>query len=441
MDSRNLRLALAPFAALFLLVASLVPAKAMDIKEVRSPGGVTAWLVEDYTVPIITIRFAFKGGSTQDPAGKEGIANLLTGLFDEGAGDLDSDAFQLRLDDVGLEMSFSAGRDAIYGSARMLASARAEALPLLELALTKPRFDAAPIERIRSQVLSGIEARARDPETAAQVAWSQALYGNHPYARRDEGTPESLASIKAADLKVFHGRMFGQDNLVVGVVGAIDAAELGQVLDRLFGNLPGKADLVPVAQAETKLGQEIRIEYDLPQTRIQLAYPGLKRNDPAFFAAYLMNHVLGGGTFSSRLFREVREVRGLAYSVGSSLVNNEYSEGLVIATATRSDRAAESLGIIRAEVARMAKDGPTPEELADAKKYIVGAYAIANLTSSSAIANTLVGIQMDNLGIDYIDRRAALIDGVTLEQARDAARRLLTADPAVMILGPAANGG
>lgn len=441
MNARNLRFAFAPVAALLLLVASLLPARAMDIEEVRSPGGVTAWLVEDYTVPIVTIRFAFKGGSTQDPVGKEGIANLLTGLFDEGAGDMDSEAFQLRLDDVGLEMSFSAGRDAIYGSARMLASARAEALPLLELALTRPRFDAAPIDRIRSQVLSGIEARARDPETAAQLAWSRALYGDHPYARRDEGTPESLASITAADLKAFHGRMLARDNLVVGVVGAIDAAELGQVLDRLFGSLPEKADLIPVAQAEPKLGQEIRIDYDLPQTRIQLAYPGLKRNDPAFFAAYLMNHVLGGGTFSSRLFREVREVRGLAYSVGSSLVNNEYSEGLVIATATRSDRAAESLAIIRAEAARMAKDGPTPEELADAKKYIVGAYAIANLTSSSAIANTLVGIQMDNLGIDYIDRRAALIEGVTLDQARDAARRLLTADPAVMILGPAANGG
>jgi zinc protease len=426
----------------FLTLPAVMAARAaVAIKEVRSPGGITAWLVEDYTVPIVAIRFAFPGGSTQDPAGKEGLANLMSGLFDEGAGDLDSDAFQLKLDDAGAEMRFSAGRDNFYGSMRVLADQRAEAFGLLKLAVTKPRFDQAPVDRIRSQIVAGIVAGARDPENAAQVAWSQAIYGDHPYARRNEGTEATLDTITAGDLRAQHARLFARSKLRIGVVGAIDAAMLAAELDRVFGDLPAEPQLSPVAKAAPKLAQEIGVPYDLPQTSLRLAYPGIDRKDPQFFAAYLMNEVLGGGTFSSRLFEEVRERRGLAYSVGSSLINNEYSEGLVISTATRSDRAAETLEIIRREVARMAADGPTEAELEAAKKYVVGAYAINNLNSSSAIAATLVELQLDELGIDYIDRRAALINGVTLDQAHAAAKRLLSAEPAIMVVGPSAPGG
>lgn len=426
----------------FLTLPAVMAARAaVAIKEVRSPGGITAWLVEDYTVPIVAIRFAFPGGSTQDPAGKEGLANLMSGLFDEGAGDLDSDAFQLKLDDAGAEMRFSAGRDNFYGSMRALADQRAEAFGLLKLAVTKPRFDQAPVDRIRSQIVAGIVAGARDPENAAQVAWSQAIYGDHPYARRNEGTEATLDTITAGDLRAQHARLFARSKLRIGVVGAIDAATLAAELDRVFGDLPAEPQLSPVAKAAPKLAQEIGVPYDLPQTSLRLAYPGIDRKDPQFFAAYLMNEVLGGGTFSSRLFEEVREKRGLAYSVGSSLINNEYSEGLVISTATRSDRAAETLEIIRREVARMAADGPTEAELEAAKKYVVGAYAINNLNSSSAIAATLVELQLDELGIDYIDRRAALINGVTLDQAHAAAKRLLSAEPAIMVVGPSAPGG
>ena len=190
---RRIRLAPVVAAALlavvFLTLPALMPARAaVTIQEVKSDSGITAWLVEDYSVPIIAVRFAFRGGDTQDPAGKEGLVNLMTGLFDEGAGDLDSDAFQNRLDDAGAEMRFSGGRDAIYGSMRMLADQKDEALELLRMAIEQPRFDQAPIDRIRGQIVAGIIAAARDPGTAAQLAWSKALYGDHPYSRQDEGT-------------------------------------------------------------------------------------------------------------------------------------------------------------------------------------------------------------------------------------------------------------
>lgn len=427
-------------AVLLVLVAALaaVPARAdVDIQRVTSPGGVEAWLVEDYSVPIVAIRFAFKGGSTQDPAGKEGLANLMTGLFDEGAGDLDSDAFQLRLDDAGAEIGFSAGPDRVSGAMRMLAESQDEAFALLRMAIVEPRFDTVPLDRIRGQIVSGIQARALDPAAKSDIAWAEALYDGHPYARREEGTVETLAAITPDDLRAFHARIFARSNLVVSVVGAIDAETLGSRLDELFAGLPAEPSLVPIERADVKLDQQIRVDYDLPQTTLQLAFPGIQRNDPQFFAAYLMNHILGGGTFSSRLFTEVRERRGLAYGIGSSLANREYASALVIGTATRSDRAAETLALIRAEVQRMADEGPTAEELALAKKYVTGAYAINNLDSSSAIARTLIDLQVDKLGIDYIDRRVDLIDAVTLDDVKEAAKRLLTAEPAVMIVGPA----
>ena len=452
MTRRPERLAAAPRAAIVLAVAVLalvlaaftarVPAHAsVEIQEVRSPSGVTAWLVEDHTLPLVTIRFAFKGGSTQDPVGKEGLANLMAGLFDEGAGDLDADAYQERLDEVGAEMRFTATRDTVFGSMRTLADTREDAFGLLALAIGRPRFDQAPIDRIRSQIVAGIEAEARDPSTRAEVAWSEAVYGDHPYARRDNGLPETLATITQSDIKAFHGRTFARDNLVVAIVGSIDAETANRELDRLFGSLPEKADMIPVSRVEPKLDQQIRVDFPLPQTRLRLAYPGVKRSDPDFMATYLMNHILGGGTFTSRLFRSVREQRGLAYGINSSLVNRDYVSELLIGTSTRSDRAAETLSVIKEEIRRMATEGPSEQELIDAKRFVIGAYAINNLDSSTAIAGTLVGIQQENLGIDYIARRQAEIEAVTLEAVKAAAARLLVFEPAVMVLGPAGPGG
>ncbi|MBL8582002.1 MAG: insulinase family protein [Rhizobiaceae bacterium] len=408
----------------------------MAIQEVKSDSGVTAWLVEDYTLPLITINFAFGGGSTQDPAGKEGLATLMSGLFDEGAGDLDSDTFQSRLDDAGAEMRFSAGQDTISGSMRMLANERREAFDLLALAVNKPRFDAEPVARIKAQLVSSVASRSRDPDQVAQVRWSEAVFPDHPYARQDDGTELSLNGITPDDLRAAHQAMFARSNLKVSVVGAIDAETLKQELNHLFGALPQDANLKSVAKVEPRLAQQIEVGYDLPQTSIRLAYPGIPRDDPQSIAAYLMNYILGGGDFSSRLYNEVREKRGLAYGINSGMMNQKYADALVIGTATRSDRASETLGIIRDVVRQLAEQGPTQQELADAKKYVLGAYAINNLDSSSAIASTLLQMQIFDMGIDYMQRRVKMIDDVTLDDVKSVAKRLLSAEPAVMIVGP-----
>jgi zinc protease len=439
------RLALAlttlALAITFLVFPALAPANAeVKIQEVTSKDGITAWLVEDYTVPIITVNFAFRGGSVQDPAGKEGLSNLMAGLFDEGAGDLDADAFQERLDDVGAEMSFNARRDAVYGSMRMLAEERDAAFDLLRLAVTAPRFDDEPVGRIRAQIVTGIQRDMRDPNALGQDVFSRALYGDHPYARRSDGTIESLGAISADDLRTLHARTFARSGLNIAVVGAIDAETLKTELDRVFGQLPADQTLEPVAKAKISLDQRVNYPYDLPQASLQLVYPGVERDDPTFFAAFLMNHVLGGGTFSSRLFDEVREKRGLAYGVGSSLHTSDYADMLAIGTSTRADRAQETLDLIREVVKGVAESGVTADELARAKTYLIGAYPINNLDSSTAVARTLLELQKDGRGIDYIERRAALIEAVTLDRVKAAAAKLLTVEPAILVIGPEAEG-
>lgn len=413
-------------------------AEAVEIQEVTSPGGIHALLVEDYTNPLIAMRFAFKGaGSTQDAPGKEGTANLLSGLLDEGAGDITSQAFQAKLDELGVALSYDAGYDNFSGNFRTIVENEDEAFKLLKLSLNEPRFDEEPVARIRGQIAANIRANEQDPGTLASRAFRRTVFPNHPYARPSDGTQESLAAVTADDLKNFRSTHFGRDNLVVGVVGAISPETLKRRLDETFGPLREKAELTPVPDITPVAGKTEAVTLDVPQTQIQFALPGVKRKDPDFFAAYLVNHVLGGGTFSSRLYQEIREKRGLAYGVGTGLSSFDHAAMLAGSTATRADKANESIAIIRAELKRMAENGPTAEELAKAKAFVKGSYAVQNLSSSLAIASTLVGIQLEDLGVDYIDKRQGLIDAVTLDDTKRVAKELLSADPTIVTVGPA----
>lgn len=428
--------ALALTAGLFLSAAAA--ADAVEIKEVTSPGGIKALLVEDYTNPLIAVTFAFEGaGTTADAPGKEGTGNLMSGLLDEGAGDIPSQAFQERLDELGVSLSYDANYDAFTGSFRTLVENEAAAFDLLRLSINQPRFDEEPVARIRGQIATGIIASENDPGELASKAFRRTVFPGHPYSRPITGTVESLNAVTRDDLEAFRRKGFARDNLVVGVVGAIDAAALGKQLDAVFGGLPAKAELPVVPETRPVTGKSEAVTLDVPQTTIQFALPGVKRDDKDFFAAYLMNHILGGGSFSSRLYQEVREKRGLAYGASSYLASYDRSAVLGASTATRADKARESIDIIRKEMKRLAEEGPTAEELTKAKAYVKGAYAIQNLDSSLSIASTLVGIQLDDLGIDYIDRRQGLIDAVTMDDVRRMAKTLLSVDPTVITVGPA----
>lgn len=428
--------AMALAASLSLALALPTPTHAAaKIQHLISPGGIEAWFVQDATVPLIAMEYAFAGGAAQDPADKPGVGNMVASLIDEGSGDLDSKAFHERLDRRAIELSFSVTRDYFRGSLRMLKDNRDEAFDLLHLALTSSHLDATDVERIRSQIMSGLHRDTTNPNALSSKKFLEVEFPGHAYSRPGNGTLESVPTIAVADMRDYIGRVIAKDTLKIAVVGDVDPATLGQLLDRTFGSLPAKAKLTQVADvAAVKPPQRAFVPLDVPQTTITFGGPGIMRHDPKFMAAYIDNHIMGGGGLSSRLYREVREKRGLAYSVFESLLWMNHSALVVGNTGTRADRAGDSIDAIEREARRFAEEGPTQQELDEAKSYLKGSQML-QLDTSSKLASALLQYQLDKLPIDYLDRRAGIIDAVTLDDAKQMAKRLWGQGLVTVIVG------
>ncbi|MGI9374076.1 MAG: M16 family metallopeptidase [Hyphomicrobiales bacterium] len=400
-------------------------ARAVDIQQVKSPGGIEAWLVEDRSIPLITVRFAFEGGTAGDPKDLEGVAHYLSGMLDEGAGDLPSKDFQKRVKDLAMRLSFEAGRDRFYGTFQTLSKNRDEAFGLLALALNEPRFDDEPLERVRKQIILGLKSDEQNPNSIAARSWMKIAFGAHPYARATEGTIDSVQKISADDLQALTKRLFTQEGVRIAVVGDIDAKTLGTLLDKTFGTMSKERlmPVVPEAQVNDAATVEV-IERDIPQSVIQFGHAGIGRKDEDFIAAYILNYILGGGGFGSRLTEEIREKRGLTYSVYSYLSPFDRGSVLIGGAATQNKRAEETVSLIRKELERMATEGPTDKELREAKTYLTGSYPL-RFDTSKKIASQLLAIQIDDLGLDYIDTRNDKVRAVTLDDVKSMAKRLL----------------
>jgi zinc protease len=409
-----------------MLLAQAAPAfAAAKIQRVVSASGVEAWLIEDHTNPIISVRFAFRGGSALDPDGKEGLANMTAALLDEGAGDLDSKAFNAQLEDLSIGLDFQDGVDTFGGNLKTLVENKDTAFRLLRLALTEPRFDAEPVARIRSQILVGIRESAENPNVLASRTLLATMFPGHPYGRPADGTEESVNAITVADLKAFVASRLARDNLYIGVVGDITPAELAKEIDAVFGKLPAKVRPWKLAHVDpVGAGRTVVVEKAVPQSVIVFADKGVMRADPDFYAAYVMNHILGSGGFTSRLYDVIRENRGLAYDVHSGLQPYEHAALIAGSAGTANARVAETLQLLRQEWGKMGEKGVTQTELDDAKTFITGSYPLRFL-SADRIASMLVGLQVDNLGIDYPERRNGLIEKVTLADVNRVARKLL----------------
>jgi zinc protease len=418
-----------------LLVGFAAPAAATTIERVVSPGGIEAWLVQEPSVPLIAMDFAFRGGASQDPADKAGVASLVASTIDEGAENIESRAFHERLEAKAIELSFTASRDHFAGSLRTLVENKDEAFDLLRASLADPRFDAADVERIRNQTFAVLRRESTSPNEMASKRWWETAFAGHPYGRPVRGTLESVPNITAADLRAYTKKVFARDSLKIGIVGNIDAATAGALVDKVFGHLPAQSGLQTIASADPQgLGRVISVDLDVQQSVVVLGGAGLARKDPDFIAAYLVNHILGGGSFSSRLYREVREVRGLAYSVYSMLLPLDYAALFMTSTATRGDRTGQTLEVVEKEIRRLAESGPTGDELAKAKSYQKGSFAL-RFDTSTKIAGQLVQIQLDDLGIDYINKRNDLIDAITLADVQRVAKRLLEGGLLVTVVG------
>ncbi len=404
------------------------------IQQVVSPGGIEAWLVEDHSIPLMAMQFGFKGGATQDPKGKEGLADFLTAMLDEGAGDISSKEFQSQLDEYAIRIDFDASRDAFDGNLQTLTRNRDKAIELMHLALNKPRFGKDALERMRGQLLTGLKFAAKDPNKIASRTWFKTAYGDHPYARSVKGSQASIKSITSKDLETYRRKIFAKDTLKIGVVGDITASDLAIILDKVFGELAEKSDLKAIPEV-TKITGATRkvITMDNPQSVAVFGHQGIKREDKDFIPAYVLNYILGGGGFASRLMTEVREKRGLAYSVYSYLYPLDHGALFLGGVATKNDALDKSLDVITSELKRLAEKGPSALELENAKRYLTGSYPL-RFDTSSKIASQLLWIQMDDLGLDYIDTRNQKVEDVTHQQIKAVAKRLIQPDQLIITI-------
>ncbi|MEI6204068.1 MAG: pitrilysin family protein [Enhydrobacter sp.] len=428
------RVVLAAVLGAVLAALSIAPAAAIDIKQVTTPLGIKAWLVEDKSVPVINLSFSFEGGSALEPEGRKGVTSLMALLLTDGAGSLTGPAFKQRAEDSEVALGFGASLDRLSGSLRVLSANRNEGFELLRLAMIEPRFDPEMVEQRRAQALSNVNQAGQRPATVAGRAMMTTVFAGHPYAADTEGLRAGLKAVTVDDLKARAAALLSRTSLVIAVVGDIDAAELSRQLDRAFGALPANPapPEPPQWKAEVKR-RTIVIERPVPQSTVQIVMPGIARNDKDWYAAFVMNHILGGSGLGSRLTTEVREKRGLTYGVSSALRIYKKASLLAISTASANEKVAEAVKVIRAEIARLRTDGVTAEELADAKTFLTGALPVS-LDSSGSVASLLYSLQIDGLPPDHLDKRSALISAVTAVDVRRVARRLLRDDAAVTVV-------
>jgi len=407
------------------LILAVLPARAeIAIQNVTSPGGITAWLVEDHEIPFTALEIRFKGGTSLDLPGSRGAVNLMAATLEEGAGPLDAQGFAEARDGLAARYRFFAGQDSVGISARFLTENRDEAIDLLRSAMIEPRFDEDAVERVRGQILAGLASDAQDPANLAMRRFSEMAYAGHPYGSDGDGTPDSVAALTRDDVLDAHKATMTRDRMYVAAVGDISAAELGLLLDHLLGDLPALGRQMPSVAGWHLDGGVTVVDYPSPQSVILFGQEGMRQDDPDFFAAFILNEVLGGGRFSARLMTELREKRGLTYGVSTFLAPMDYAQAYMGRMATANATVADSIALIRQEWQRLATEGITAEELAATKTYMTGSYPL-RFDGNGEIADILVGMQMNGFPIDYPATRNAKVEAVTLDDVKRVAARLL----------------
>lgn len=429
------------FVCLMLATPAFASDKFLDIQEVKTESGITAWLVEDQTLPILSVQFSFVGaGSVHDTIEKQGLTRLLSNTMDEGAGELSSQEFQKALSDHSITLRFNSSRDNFGGNVKTLTKHQDKAFELLKLALTQPRFDAEPLARMADANITRIKSSLSDPQWIAARIMNDRAYAGHPYALNSGGTISSLKAITADDLRNVIATRFSKDHLRIAVTGNITADTLRPILNDVFGHLRQSTDIaVPKNLNLQNTGSTILYDRDIPQSVVQMQYQSFGRDDPDFYALRVLNYRFGGGGFGSRLMEEIREKRGLTYGIYSSLLDMKYSDTVGISTSTANENVNEMLQLIDAEIQKLSVEGLTPEEIKTAQSYLTGSMPLA-LTSSDKIAGMLLSLQTQDLPIDYLDRYADNISSVTQSDVQRVIDRLFKDQkPVTVIVGKPKN--
>ncbi|HEY0275859.1 MAG TPA: pitrilysin family protein [Paenirhodobacter sp.] len=411
-------------AVAMIALMAAIPAHALDIQQVTSPGGLKAWLVEAHDIPFTALEIRFRGGASLDAPQKRGEINLMTATLEEGSADYDSQGFAAAQEMLAAKFGFDVDDDTLSVSARMLTENRDKATDLLRGALTDPHFDQASVDRVRGQVLSIIASEAKDPGATAAQTFRKIAYGDQPYGSSLNGTTDSVKALTREDMFDAKARVMARDRMVISAVGDITPEQLGLMLDRLLGGLPATGAPMPAPVTPALTGGVTVVPFETPQSVVIFGQPGIALNDPDFFPAYVLNQILGAGGFSSRLMEEVREKRGLTYGIYTYLVTRDLANTWQGSFASANEKVAEAVKITQTEWAKAATGAVTDKELNDAKTYLTGAYPL-RFDGNANIADILAGMQLNGMGVDYINTRNDQVNAVTREDVARVAKRLM----------------
>ena len=431
--TRGIRVLVTVAGALFLIAvtAGIGPALAASTRkvvEITTPGGVKAWLVEEKSIPLVSIRFAFAGGALQDPDGREGLGGLLAALLTEGGGDLNAEVYARQLADQGTQLAVSLGREQIAGGFDTLKRRLDASAELLRIAVASPRFDAEAVERVRLQRIADLENTENEPRSVAFNRWYAETFRGNAYGRPINGTPASLNATSIDDLRKQHQRLFGRSALRVVVVGDIDQQSAIRVLDQIFAGLPAQAALQALPKVEPlRLTKPIVITKELPLSTAAFGTPALQSDDPAYPALQVLNQIIGSGDFDSTLMDEIRVKRGLAYAVSTSLLADPAVAVMLGGMSTKNENMAQAVGVLRDVLARIAATGPGQAQFENAKRFLTGSYLL-DFDTNAKLADSLLRVWGDGRQPAFIDTRNATITRVTLDEVRRVARDMLTWD-------------
>jgi zinc protease len=411
-------------AILSVLMVAALPVRAdVDIKEITTPVGFKAWLVEDHSIPFMALRLGFMGGASLDAPGKRGATNLMMALLEEGTGDLDARGFASAREALAATIKFDVSDDTASVSVRMLTENRDAVLELARGALVAPNFDQSAVDRVRGQVLSGIQSSLKNPNNIAQNTFDAAAFGDHPYGSTLDGTLDSVEALTRDDIVTAHRNVIAKDRVYISAVGDITEADLAVMIDALLADLPETGAPLP-ERVDIALEAGVHVTpYETPQSVALFGHRGIERTDPDFFPAFVAATIFGGGGFESRLMKEVREKRGLTYGIYAFLALKDHADLVMGQVASANDRMGQAIEVIQDEWVKLAEDGVTQAELDQAKTYLTGAYPL-RFDGNGTIANILVGMQMNDLPIEYVNTRNANIDAVTLDEINAVIKRV-----------------
>jgi zinc protease len=424
----------AALAAAFLIAVLAAPAAALEIKRSVLSDGAVLLVSEQHQLPMVTVTIAFDAGARRDPAGKAGLASLTASSLTLGTRDMSATQFNQKVDFMGSSISVGAGADYAQASFTSLRKYEDATLALLAAALAEPALSDAEIVRKRDERVAHIRANEEQPDYVAGVTFHKALYGNGPYGHPSEGTAESVAKLTPADVREFYHAHYKIAGAVIAVVGDVTTDEVKTKLEKAFGPLKGTVppQAAPPAPRVAPGIHPTLVDRNVVQATLILGGGGIARSNPDYYRLQVMNYILGGGGFASRLMKSVRSNKGLAYGISSGFDAGKFAGSFAVDTQTKNKSANEALQLILEQLRDIQEHPVSDTELASAKKYLIGSFPL-KLDRQSSIAGFMLQVELYGLGLDYAERYPKLIGAVTKDDIQRVAKRYLHPDALILV--------